>query len=232
MRQSISKTVNPKQYITESDVKKLIEKLDEFREQNNWWFFTRHAAYIQMVDSTYLDGHISAQDEDQMVSELHTYRTENNWRNFTFQAARIKCLNRDLLNGHITKEDEASIVEMLHMHRSDSQAEEEPWLEFTLHAGRIKELGLLQVDKHLHQKDNDHMLEALYLFRHNNDWVRFTHQATYMFIINPSLLDNQLLDSDIAEIVKLLDVTREMDAYQHFAYQIAHMQILSDGFHC
>lgn len=92
MQKLISKKLDPKQYITESDIKKLIEKLIEFREQNNWWFFTRHAAYMQMVDSTYLDGHISAEDEGQMVSELHSYRTENNWRNFTFQAARIKCL--------------------------------------------------------------------------------------------------------------------------------------------
>jgi len=96
----------------------------------------------------------------------------------------------------------------------------------------MKELGLLKIVEHLYQEDNDNMLEASHLFRKNNDWVRFTHQAAYMTIINPSLLDNQLHDSDVEEIVKLLDVTREMDAYQHFAYQIAHMRILSDSFQC
>lgn len=139
-------------------------------------------------------------------------------------------LNRDLLNSQVTKEDKVRIVEMLDVHRNHVQSEEEPWLEFTLHAGRMKELGLLQVSKHLHQEDNGRMQEALHLFRNNNDWVRFTHQAAYMNIISPSLLDNQILDSDLVEIVKLLDVTREMEAYQHFAYQIAHMQVLSGRF--
>jgi len=96
----------------------------------------------------------------------------------------------------------------------------------------MKELGLLKTSEHLYQEDSEHMQKALNFFRKNNDWVLFTHQAAYMFIINPSLLDNQVVDSDIEEIIKLLDVTRKMDAYQHFAYQIAHMQILSDGFHC
>jgi len=59
----ISKTLDPKQYITESDVRKLIEKLDEFREQNNWRNFTFQAARIKCLNPGLIGSHITEEDE-------------------------------------------------------------------------------------------------------------------------------------------------------------------------